>query len=167
METTRSCRRALLVALGSFGLVVTACGDDDATVATPQIAEDDASTGDDDGAGGGEGASTGSVFPAQISGTLDVEETADIPEGGRAAIGLICGGDGADVFYAGVVDATGAESGTYQATADGVAGPISFTTGSPTAGMGAGASQGEYDAAEYTFDFGELGVQITIEGCGS
>ncbi len=71
------------------------------------------------------------------------------------------------MVYAGVVDAAGAETGTYEARADGVSGPVSFATGAPTAGMGAGARQGTLDEAEYTFDFGELGVEITIDGCGS
>lgn len=172
MVTARSFRRVLLLALGSFTLVVTACGDDDdATVAIPP-AEDGASDGesdagaDDENASEGEAsASTGSVFPAQIADTLDIEETADIPDGGRAAVGLVCNGGGGDLLYAGVVDATGAQSGTYEATADSA--EVTFATGAPTAGMGAGATQGTFDEAEHTFDFGDVGVEITVGGCGS
>lgn len=104
------------------------------------------------------------MFPPEVGDTLDVQETAEIPAGGRVGVGFVCNGDGADLVYAGVLDAP---DGVYAATADGLSGPIAFTTGSPDPGRGVGALQGTFDQSEYRFDFGDLDVQVTVEGCGS
>lgn len=151
--------------------VVSGCGDDDSlTTAGPdgdspadstaspqpdQQADDPSSDGDDVVA-------TSEVFVPQIVAQLDLERSVEVPGGGNAAVGFVCSGGGGDVAYAGV---SGVDDGLYTVESDGVPGTITIQTGSPTSGLGAGAFQTTLDDEMYTFEFVELGVEVTIPGC--
>jgi hypothetical protein len=105
------------------------------------------------------------VFPQYLAKGFAEEASASIPGGGTAAVGRICRGSGADVFYVGVNGATGLADGQHSVSVDKLGEKIPFATGAPDSGVGVGAAQAAFDAAEYTFTFEGLDVTITIAGC--
>jgi hypothetical protein len=148
---------AALWSLAVVGVMAAGCSNDDSGGEPSSTPAADSSAG---------AAALSPVFPDHLAKAFREEVTAPIPGGGTAAVGRICRGGGADVFYVGVKGATGLPDGVHAVNVDKIDETIRFETGAPDSGVGAGAAQSAFREPEYTFTFEGLDVVITIAGCG-
>ena len=168
IRTTR-----LLAVTAALVFVMSGCdGDNPLTTASPaddSPVDNTASSqpeehADDLSSDGDDVVSSSEVFVPQIVAALDLERSVAVPSGDHAGVGFVCnsGGGDQDIAYAGV---SGVNDGLYTVESDGVPGTITLSTGPPTSGLAAGAFQTSLKDESYTFEFIELGVEVTIPGC--